>query len=302
MLIAAAVYNVIFGIYAIFFPSHFFEMAGMKIPQYLELWQCIGMIVGVYGIGYLIAAMNPFRHWPIVLVGLLGKVFGPIGFLSAFIKGTFTASAGFMILFNDLIWWIPFAGILYGVYKNTFVADNNLIELFSNSDAFSLEMFETSEGHNLEEMSYKWPTMLIFLRHFGCTFCRESLSDLNEVRNKIEIKGTRIALVHMVSQEEAQKELAKYGLEDIPTISDPECILYKKFKLRRGTISQLFGWKVWVRGILAGGLRKHFVGVEKGDGFQMPGIFLLRKGKILKHYVHNSAADRPNFVQIAEEQ
>ena len=42
----------------------------------------MGMIVGVYGIGYLIAARDPRTHWPIVLVGLLGKVFGPIGFVA----------------------------------------------------------------------------------------------------------------------------------------------------------------------------------------------------------------------------
>ena len=29
------------------------------------------MIVGVYGIGYIIAAGNPYKHWPIIFVGLL---------------------------------------------------------------------------------------------------------------------------------------------------------------------------------------------------------------------------------------
>ena len=41
------------------------------------------MIVGVYGIGYAIASTDPLRHWPIVLVNSLGKIFGPIGFAQA---------------------------------------------------------------------------------------------------------------------------------------------------------------------------------------------------------------------------
>lgn len=43
------------------------------------------MIVGVYGIGYAAAATNPVRYWPVVLAELLGKVLGPIGFLSTVI-------------------------------------------------------------------------------------------------------------------------------------------------------------------------------------------------------------------------
>lgn len=299
-LILAGAYNVLFGLYAVLFPGHFFAVSGMEAPRYLELWQCIGMIVGVYGIGYLISAINPLRHWPIVLIGLLGKIFGPIGFGIALFKGTFPLSAIWMILFNDLIWWIPFFLILYTVYKKAYSQDETLIQLFSCDKAFPLELFETNQGQNLEEISHQAPTMLVFLRHFGCTFCRESLEDLKSVRNKIEIQGTRIIVVHMVSIKAATKELEKYGLEDLQQISDPECILYKKFGLKRGSIGQLFGLKVWIRGIYAGIVQGHSVGKEHGDGFQMPGVFLLFKGHILKQHIHKSAADRPNYITLSE--
>jgi hypothetical protein len=84
----------------------------MPVPDLPELWQCIGMIVGVYGIGYWIAARDPFTHWPIILVGLLGKVLGPIGFVQALVKGVFTLKAGVVSLTNDVVWWAPFAIIL----------------------------------------------------------------------------------------------------------------------------------------------------------------------------------------------
>ena len=82
----AAVYNLAWGALVVLFPLTPFRWAGMEEPNYPQLFQCIGMIVGVYGIGYWIAADDPLRHWPIVLVGLLGKVFGPIGFLVSAIQ------------------------------------------------------------------------------------------------------------------------------------------------------------------------------------------------------------------------
>jgi len=89
----------------------------MKLPNYPEIWQCVGMIVGVYGIGYMIAAFDPLRHWPIILVGFLGKVLGPIGMVDAIWKGKLPAIAGITCVFNDLIWWAPFAIILWRAYS-----------------------------------------------------------------------------------------------------------------------------------------------------------------------------------------
>lgn len=109
---AAGIYNLIWGGICIVFPHLWFDLTGMDRMRYPAIWQCVGMIVGVYGVGYIIAANDSRTHWPIVLVGLLGKVFGPIGFLFAVIQGTFPPIAGLTILTNDLIWWIPFVLIL----------------------------------------------------------------------------------------------------------------------------------------------------------------------------------------------
>ena len=117
VLVAAGIYNIIFGITAVAIPNWFFTTAGMPAPTYPFLWQCIGMIVGVYGLGYLAAAKAPLRYWPIVMVGFLGKIFGPIGFLDAATRGNIDWSFGYLILTNDLIWWIPFAMILHASWK-----------------------------------------------------------------------------------------------------------------------------------------------------------------------------------------
>jgi MFS family permease len=121
LLKAAAVYNLVWGAVAIAFPMLLFKLVGMDpLPNYPELWQCIGMIVGVYGIGYWIAASDPVRHWPIVLVGLLGKIFGPIGFVQAVLADRFPLAMGLTILTNDLIWWVPFSLILLNAKHQEF--------------------------------------------------------------------------------------------------------------------------------------------------------------------------------------
>src|SRR5208337_5300118 len=115
---AAGIYNLLWGGTTVAFPHLLFDLTGIARVNYPEIWQCVGMIVGVYGIGYLVAASDPRRHWPIVLVGLLGKVFGPIGFAAALLRGTFPPHFGWTILTNDLIWWVPFALILWDAWKH----------------------------------------------------------------------------------------------------------------------------------------------------------------------------------------
>jgi len=117
VLLAAAAYNIIWGVSVVLFPSLIFRWLGMEQPNYPEIWQCLGMIVGVYGLGYGIAAFDPMRHWPIVFVGLLGKLLGPIGLLQAATQGPLPWRFGLLNVTNDLIWLAPFAIILWNAYR-----------------------------------------------------------------------------------------------------------------------------------------------------------------------------------------
>lgn len=112
----AAIYNLAWGAVVIVFPNLFFDLLSMERPNYPEIWQCVGMIVGVYGVGYWIASHDPIKHFPIVLVGFLGKVFGPLGFSYALLTERMPWGFGINIIFNDVIWWIPFFLILKKKY------------------------------------------------------------------------------------------------------------------------------------------------------------------------------------------
>lgn len=169
----------------------------------------------------------------------------------------------------------------------------------------ALAMTRTNKGRTLLELSrvdeQHAGLYLVFLRHAGCTFCREALHDVSKHRSKIERHGVRVVLVHMTpSDEDAATLFSKYGLGDLPRVADPDQSLYRAFELQRGTPSQLFGLKCVLRGIPAL-LRGHGVGRLVGDGFQMPGVFLVRDGVVARAFRHRSVADRPDYCALATE-
>ncbi|WP_420318481.1 alkyl hydroperoxide reductase [Ekhidna sp.] len=82
----AAIYNLLWGAWVVLFPNHFFELVGMEPPTHTMIWQGMGMVIGVYGVGYWWASQDPLVHWPIVAVGFLGKTFGPLGFVITFLQ------------------------------------------------------------------------------------------------------------------------------------------------------------------------------------------------------------------------
>ncbi|MCG8374528.1 MAG: hypothetical protein MI700_13385 [Balneolales bacterium] len=108
----AAIYNLLWGAWVVLFPNHFFELVGMELPIHPVIWQGMGMVIGVYGLGYWWASQNPLTHWPIVAVGFLGKIFGPIGFLVNYVSGAVPFEFIYTLFTNDFIWWIPFFLIL----------------------------------------------------------------------------------------------------------------------------------------------------------------------------------------------
>ena len=113
----AAFYNLLWGAWVVVFPNHFFTLVGMEPLKHPMVWQGMGMVIGVYGLGYWWASYAPLKHWPIVAVGFLGKIFGPIGFFLNYIKGDVPFEFFYTLITNDFIWWIPFFLILQKVHS-----------------------------------------------------------------------------------------------------------------------------------------------------------------------------------------
>jgi small multidrug resistance pump len=95
--------------WASLFPRHFFDLFRLGSPQYPGIWACLGMVVGLYGVGYAYAAWRLDRAFPFIAIGLAGKILGPIGWVMSTSSGELPFRTFPLIVFDDLLWWTPFA-------------------------------------------------------------------------------------------------------------------------------------------------------------------------------------------------
>ncbi len=297
-LIAAGLYNIVWGGAMSLAPVWTLKLLGV-VPsgEYLwpQLWACIGMIIGVYGLGFLIASRDPARHWPIILVGLLGKVLGPIGFIAAASRGQLPWSMGANILTNDLLWWVPFTMMLWNAARASQPAPPE----GSVSLDTALDALRDQTGRSLRELTDERPTLVVLLRHSGCTFCKETLADLAKQQAAVQKANVGLAVIGMSPTSDGLRTTGEsYGLTTAAWFADPDRLLYRALELSRGSFSQLFGPRVLIGGIRAA-MHGHGIGKLEGDGFQMPGAFVLHHGRVVRAYRHATAADRPDLLEFA---
>lgn len=141
------------------------------------------------------------------------------------------------------------------------------------------------------------PILVVLLRSFGCTFCREAMADVAAVKSEIRGAGAEIAFVHSESHPEADPWFAKYGLNDVLHISDPELAHYRAFGLGRTRAASLVDPQVWVRG--AASSLAHGFGIQNGEMMRrQPGVFVVQEGRVLAEYRHKTPADRPDYLAL----
>lgn len=156
------------------------------------------------------------------------------------------------------------------------------------------------QGKSLLEHSQHAGLVLVFVRHKGCTFCREALSELSKNLPMILKKGLQPIVVHMGPESTSEELKNEYNLDSVGWISDPQKKFYAAFGLQRGSLKQLFGPRVVARGFVAGVLKGHGLGAIEGDALQMGGVFLLRQGQIKKLHDPCDAADVGDWNQILQ--
>ncbi len=176
--------------------------------------------------------------------------------------------------------------------------EENRISVRLNSLEYTLRSVQDQYHTSLDELSSSKPALLVFLRQFGCCFSREALSDIKFGLPAIEAAGARVVLIHMSQENEASQILASYGLADLSRISNPDRSLYKAFGLKRSTINTFLAPKLLTRATEAV-LNGNMIGAGNGDSLQLPGIFLIHKGKMLQAFTPETPEMRPDYVKIA---
>jgi peroxiredoxin len=158
----------------------------------------------------------------------------------------------------------------------------------------------TESGASLLELVEASPVLLIFLRHFGCSFCRQAISDVADLREELARRGVRPVFVHLGTPERAKPFFDYYGIGDVERISDPEAKVYRSpvFLVPRIhpalTLLQPSVWVGWFKGALF----KHGIGAIKEDGEQMQGLFFLKGPQIVRQFRYRTIADEPDYLKL----
>jgi hypothetical protein len=111
--VAAGIYNIAWGSYAVLDPQWFFRVSGLPLTNSPQIFATLGMVLGLYGVLYLDVARQPEHGWLVAAVGMAGKIFGPLGLFWLIVTDVWPVSTVVIVLTNDLIWWIPFGLYLY---------------------------------------------------------------------------------------------------------------------------------------------------------------------------------------------
>jgi hypothetical protein len=166
--------------------------------------------------------------------------------------------------------------------------------------ASALRGFRAESGRNLLELADESPVLLIFLRHFGCSFCREALDRVSQVRAQLEARGVRPVFVHLGTPERAKPYFDHYHLSDVERVSNPDATLYQHpvFGLGRTNPFSHFFQPAVVKAWIMGAIRSYGIGLIREDGEQMPGVFFIRDGKIENFFRYRTIADRPDYLAL----
>ncbi len=116
--ILAGIYNISWGLYSSLDPQWLFRYAKMPLLNYPQIFSCLAMVVGLYGLVYFQIARKLEDGWLLAFVGLVGKILGPIGLATLIYTGQWPMATIVLCLTNDFIWWLPFGIYLYDAWPS----------------------------------------------------------------------------------------------------------------------------------------------------------------------------------------
>jgi thiol-disulfide isomerase/thioredoxin len=163
-----------------------------------------------------------------------------------------------------------------------------------------LAAIQTESGKDLLSLTAESPVLLVFLRHFGCSFCRKAISDIAELSPELAARGVRPVFVHLGTPEIAKAHFDFYKIPEVERIHDPDAQIYRHpaFGLGRSSPWLTLVNPFVVVGWLKGAVFKHGIGKIQGDGHQMPGIFLLKGAKIERKFIYRQISDEPPYLKL----
>jgi prostamide/prostaglandin F2alpha synthase len=140
------------------------------------------------------------------------------------------------------------------------------------------------------------PAVIVWLRHFGCLFCREQVRAFTTVRDDIEERGARLIFVGNGGVHHLQDFIREERIQ-VPAFTDPALRTYRAIGARSGVLRTIGPQSVRA-GLraLRSGARQTTV---RGRPFQQGGVLVVCPGdRIAFTHLSRSAGDHPPISAV----
>ena len=162
------------------------------------------------------------------------------------------------------------------------------IPTFSDIVVFDLD----GHGVPLRQLWSDRTAVLLFVRHFGCLFCRQQVAEMRPYAERIRTVGAELTIIGHGSVEEARAFRQELAL-DVPLLTDPSRQAYRVLGLPRSR-SSVFNLRS-LRHSLAARRRGFRQTRVAGDAFQQGGLIIVATGGVeVYRFISRSAGEHPS--------
>jgi peroxiredoxin len=152
------------------------------------------------------------------------------------------------------------------------------------------------------ELRDRWregPLVVMFMRHFGCAFCREHLIRMGRALGDFEAAGAQVVAIFQYSAE-ATRDFCASRKVPFDCLGDPDREAYAQVEVGRGRRDQVLSGRI-AGSYLKTLLRSRQVGsLGKGEEMlQLPGTFVVGSdGRVRFAHYAVSSADNPPVADV----
>jgi peroxiredoxin len=177
------------------------------------------------------------------------------------------------------------------------------------SDASVLEdvVLNDYEGHpvRLGDLWSERPAVLVFVRHFGCVFCRELAVEIHKKRRKFEKADVEVAVIGHGTPAHAA-DFRKVQNVDLRLLVDPDRKVYELAGTKVATLRELIGPRQLLRGLRAtvmSRVKQGSIAVHQGriigHAAQLGGVLVIAPdGSVRYAYLSEESGDNPPVQEV----
>jgi prostamide/prostaglandin F2alpha synthase len=167
-------------------------------------------------------------------------------------------------------------------------------------DALAMITLPDQGGHpvRLGELWREGPAVIVWLRQFGCPFCRAYSVQLNRARAGFARAGARLVLIGQGRPDDASRFRNQMQI-DLQILADIDRVTYLWAGTKLATIDELIGPVVVGRGLLAMARQRVVLGHNTADEAQLGGsIVVAPDGDVVSAHISRDASDMASVARL----